>query len=148
MGDLEEQNKSIVQRFGEAQSNRRLDLLDELVAPDFVRHCQATPWVEIRSREDFKRLLQEDWAAVPDGRMIPRFLIAEGDYVAMYLTYAGTHTGQWGPIPPTEKRFELDISGVVRIADGKIAELWITWDNLAVLTQLGHWPPPQAKAGA
>jgi predicted ester cyclase len=148
MGALEERNKSIVQRFGEAQSNRRLDLLDELVAPDFVRHCQATPWVEIRSREDFKRLLQEDWAAVPDGRMSPRFLIAEGDYVAMYLTYAGTHTGQWGPIPPTEKRFELDISGVVRIAGGKIAELWVTWDNLAVLTQLGHWPPPPEKAGA
>jgi steroid delta-isomerase-like uncharacterized protein len=141
MGHLEELNKAVVQRFGEAQSNRRLDLLDELVATDFVRHCQATPWVEIRSLEQFKRLLQDDWAAVPDGRVTPRFMVAEGDFVAIYCTYAGTHTGQWGPIPPADKRFELDLSGVIRIADGKIAELWITWDNLAVLTQLGHWPP-------
>ena len=51
------------------------------------------------------------------------------------------------PIPPSENDTELDISGVVRIADGKIAELWITWDNLAVLTQLGHWPPPPGNAG-
>jgi len=148
MGTLEEQNKSIVQRFGEAQNNGQLDLLDELVAPDFVRHCQATPWVEIRSLDDFKRFLREDRAAVPDGHVTPRFLVAEGEYVALYFTYAGTHTGQWGPIPPTAKRFELECSGVLRMSGGKIAELWITWDNLAVLTQLGHWPPAQEGASA
>ena len=141
MGDLEEQNKSVVRRFGEAQRNRRLDLLDELVAPDFVRHCQATPWLQIRSREELKRFLEEDWKAVPDGQISEQFLVAEGEYVAIYVQYVGTHAGQWGPIPPSQKRFELDCSGVIRLAGGKIAELWITWDNVAVLTQLGHWPP-------
>ena len=37
---------------------------------------------------------------------------------------------------------------LLRISGGKIAELWITWDNLAVLTQLGHWPPAQEGAPA
>lgn len=118
-----------------------MDLLDDLVAPDLVRHCQATPWVQIRSREDFRRFLQDDWAAVPDRRVSLRFLVAEGEHVAVYCTFAGTHTGQWGPIPLAEKRFELDFSGEFRMADGKISELRVTWDNLAVLTQLGHWPP-------
>jgi predicted ester cyclase len=68
-------------------------------------------------------------------------LLAEGECVAFYNTYAGTQTGQWGPLPPSGKRFELDISGVFRIANGRIAEMWITWDNLALLTQLGRWPP-------
>jgi hypothetical protein len=27
---------------------------------------------------------------------------------------------------------------VFRMADGKIAEWWITWDNMTVLQQLGH----------
>jgi predicted ester cyclase len=143
MGQLEELNKSVVQRFGEAQNQRRLELLDELIAPDFTRHCQATPWAQIRSRDDFKAFLQQDWAAVPDGQITLRFLVAEGDLAAVYCTYAGTHTGQWGPIPPSNKRFELDFCGVCRLAGGKIAELWLTWDNLAVLTQLGHWPPPE-----
>ena len=147
MGDLEEQNKSVVRRFGEAQRNRRLDLLDELVAPDFVRHCQATPWLQIRSREEFKRFLEEDWKAVPDGTISERLLVAEGDYVAMYVQYSGTHTGQWGPIAPSHKRFELDCIGVIRLAGGKIAELWITWDNVAVLTQLGQWPPKAEAPG-
>jgi hypothetical protein len=33
------------------------------------------------------------------------------------------------------------------MAGGKLAELRVTWDNLAVLTQLGHWPPTPEKAG-
>jgi predicted ester cyclase len=52
-----------------------------------------------------------------------------------------TQTGQWGPLPPSGKRFEFDYSAVIRLAGGKMAELWITWDNLAILTQLGHLPP-------
>jgi predicted ester cyclase len=140
MRELEERNKLIVGRFGEAQASRRLDLLDDLMAPDFVRHCQATPWAQIHSREDFKRFLEQDWGAVPDGRITPSLLVAEGDYVALFGSYSGTQTGQWGPIPPSNRRFQFDFSGVFRLADGKIAELWITWDNLALLTQLGHWP--------
>lgn len=120
--DQQERNKAIVRRFGEAVNSRKLDLLDELLAPDFVRHCQATPDVEVRSREDFKRFLQQDWAAVPDSLVTPRFLRAEGDLVAIFAVYAGTQRGPWGPFAPSGKRMELDFGGVFRIQDGKIAE--------------------------
>lgn len=141
MGDLENQNKSVVRRFGEALNSRKLELLDELVAADFVRHCQATPWIDVRSRDEFKRFLEEDWKGVPDGKTTPRFVLAEGDLVALYVNYAGTQTGQWGPLPPTGKRVEFEASGVFRISAGKISELWITWDNLAIMAQLGQLPP-------
>ena len=28
----------------------------------------------------------------------------------------------------------------IRIADGRIAEMWMIWDNMTVLSQLGHFP--------
>lgn len=140
MGDLEVDNKSVVRRFGEALNNHKLDLLDDVVASQFVRHCQATPAFEVRSLDEFKCFLQDDWRAVPDAQTNVRFLIAEGEFVAFYCTCSGTQTGQWGPIPPSGKHFELDYSGVFRLSEGKIAELWVTWDNLAVLAQLGHQP--------
>jgi hypothetical protein len=90
----------------------------------------------IHSREDFKRFLEQDWGAVPDGRITP------------FGSYSGTQTGRWGPIPPSNRRFQLDFSGVFRPADEKIAELWIAWDNLALLTQLGQWPPTQGAPPA
>jgi predicted ester cyclase len=142
MGEIENRNKSIIMQVGEAQSSGRLDLLDELLAHDFVRHCQATPWLEVRSREDFKRFLEADRSAVPDGRVTPRLLIAEGDYVALWAGYSGTQTGAWGLVPPSNKRFELDVGMVFRLSEGRVAEMWVTWDNLSMLMQLGHWSPP------
>ncbi|MCH8960675.1 MAG: hypothetical protein IH820_04960 [Bacteroidetes bacterium] len=32
--------------------------------------------------------------------------------------------------------------GILRIEEGKIAEMWVEWDNLNILTQLGHFPLP------
>jgi hypothetical protein len=40
---------------------------------------------------------------------------------------------------------EIDFAGVHRIEDGKIAETWVTWDNLVGLTQLGLWPPSELE---
>jgi predicted ester cyclase len=144
MLELEERNKALVRRFVDALNQHNLDALDDLVAPDFVRHCQATPGLEIRSLAGFKRFLVEDHAGVPDGRQIVRFLIAEGDFAAMYCTYSGTQTGQWGPFSPTGRHVEFDFSGVIRFCSGKMAELWITWDNLIIMTQLGFAPLPAA----
>jgi len=138
MSDIEERNKSIVARFGEAVAGGRMNVLEELVAADFVRHCQATPWLDVHSREDFKRFLEEDRAAVPDGRVTPRLLIAEGDYVAVWANYTGTQTGAWGQLPPSNRRFDLEVSMVFRLAEGRIAEMWATWDNLSMLKQVGH----------
>ncbi len=32
---------------------------------------------------------------------------------------------------------------ILRIEDDKIAEMWVEWDNVSILTQLGHLPDPQ-----
>jgi hypothetical protein len=31
---------------------------------------------------------------------------------------------------------------VFRLSEGRVAEMWVTWDNLSMLMQLGHWSPP------
>jgi SnoaL-like polyketide cyclase len=44
------------------------------------------------------------------------------------------------PLPASGARTQFDFGAVFRMADGKIAEWWITWDNMTVLRQLGHMP--------
>jgi steroid delta-isomerase-like uncharacterized protein len=140
-----EASKALVRRFAEVVNRGDYALLDELVASDFVRHCQATPEVTVRSREDFKRYLVENHATFPDEHMREAFLVAEGDKVAFYSIYSGTQQGPMGAFPPSGKRMELDISGLFRVVGGKLAELWVTWDNVTGLVQLGHFPPPAAQ---
>ena len=44
------------------------------------------------------------------------------------------------PFPPSGKKAVFDFAGVARIGDGKLVELWVTWDNITVLAQLAHLP--------
>ncbi len=136
-------NKEIAAQMINAINDRNYDMLDEVIALDLVRHCQATPNLNIRSLDEFKEFLKVDLKTFPDSHITTEMLIAEGDLVAGYFTYSGTQEGAMGPFPPTNKKAELKYLGILRIEDGKIAEMWVEWDNLAMLTQLGHFPPPE-----
>jgi predicted ester cyclase len=142
-----EENKVLVHRFGEAMNTRQLHLLDELVAPGFLRHCQATPEIDVRSLQEFKDFLRRDAAVFPDSIQTLKHILAEGDLVAVWATYEGTQIGQMGPFPPSGKKMRVDFGAVLRVENGKIAEMWVTWDNMATLTQLGHLPAPPGKTG-
>lgn len=137
-----ETNKAVVRAMLEAIDSRQLDRLDALVADDVVRHSPSTPGVRVRSLADFKAYLRSDFAAVPDSRQRCPTVIAEGDMVAGWCSYEGTQTGPMGPFPPSGKRLRLWFSSIVRFEDGKIAEMWVVWDNLSALTQLGHLSAP------
>ena len=136
-----EENKEVARRFVEALNNGDYDVLDELMMPDFVRHSQATPDVLIRSREEFKRFDKEYKTAFPDAQITIHFVLAEGDKVGAYMTFTGTQEGAMGPFPPSGRTVESKFLGIMRLESGKIAEMWVEWDNLAMLVQLGHFPP-------
>jgi predicted ester cyclase len=59
----------------------------------------------------------------------------------VYVTYSGTQRGQFGPYPPSNRHFAIPFIGILRLERGKIAEMWVEWDNLNILSQLGLFPP-------
>ena len=140
--DMVGENKKLVRAFADAGNRNDLEAFDSLLAPDFVRHCEATPDVDVKSCEGFKEFYRETAKTFPDQRMTLDALVAEGDRVAFWGTFSGTQEGPMGPFPPTGKRLESEIGGMFRIEAGRIAELWVTWDNLSGLAQLGLFPPP------
>ncbi|GAB2774154.1 ester cyclase [Salinimicrobium soli] len=140
--DLEQKNKEIVVKAFEVVGNGNFEEMGNYISQDYKRHCQATPDLKIESLDAFKEFIRMDRQSIPDQKLDVKMLIAEDDLVAFWATYSGTQTGQMGPFPPSGKTAELDFAGVHRIEDGKIAETWVTWDNMAILTQLGHFPPP------
>jgi predicted ester cyclase len=123
-----------------------LDNLDKFIADDYVRHCQATPGVIIASLDDFKALLREWEGTYSDVVTTVDVMIAEGDLVAFYGSYTAVQIGPMGPFPATGKQLVSEFAGYHRIADGKITETWVTWDNLAALVQLGLFPPPKEES--
>jgi steroid delta-isomerase-like uncharacterized protein len=137
-----EANKNIVRQFAEAVNNDNYDALDEIVRADFVRHSQATSDVKIHSLEEFKQFAKLNAEAIPDMVGTIDMMVAEGALVAINATFTGTQIGPMGPFPATNKSMVSKTMAIFRLQDGKIAELWIEWDNMAMLKQLGHFPPP------
>ncbi|GAA4884838.1 ester cyclase [Actinomycetospora straminea] len=132
--------RELLQRLEDAMNSRELDRLDDIVAEDFVRHCQATPDFDVRSREDFKDFLRRNTASFPDNVQTFVQVVEDGDRAGIWTTYEGTQTGPLGPFPASGRKTLFDFGGIVRVEDGKIAELWVTWDNMTILGQLGHLP--------
>jgi steroid delta-isomerase-like uncharacterized protein len=139
---MSDANKNLVLSFAAAGNENHLEAFDTLLSPDFVRHCEATPEIRVASCEQFKQFYRDTARTFPDQRMTIESMVSEGDRVAFWGKFSGTQEGPMGPFPPTGRRLESDIAGMFRIEGGKIAELWVTWDNLSGLVQLGLFPPP------
>ncbi len=141
--DLEARNKEVVKLCADALNNKDYDALSKYMATDFKRHCQATPDMDVKSLDDMIKLAKFWNEAFPDGGMKLHMMAAEGDLVAFYVTYYGTHEAPMGDIPATGKRMDSETFGFHRLKDGKIVETWVTWDNMAIMAQLGLMPAPE-----
>lgn len=87
-----------------------------------------------------RRLIQRDRAfreAFPDLAVRPVVLLAAGDLVAGHFVAGGTHLGLFHGAPPTGRHWRASFTGVYRLESGRIADAWVTWDQLALLEQLG-----------
>ena len=110
MSTTTEQNKTVTRRFIDAWNSRQPDEFDDLIALDVVRHCEATPGVEIRSLDQVKEFLRQDTAVFPDSVQTIKLPVAEEDLVAAWTTYEGTQQGPMGPFHRRGRRRSL-ISG-------------------------------------
>lgn len=135
-------NVQVAKSMIEAINNRNLEVLDDFISQDIVRHSGATPEVKVTSLDEFRDFLESDFAVAPDSVQKIDIIFGSGEYVAVMARYIGTQTGKMGPFPASGNKMVLTYIGILRFADGKIAEIWVEWDNLSALTQLGHFPPP------
>jgi hypothetical protein len=56
-----------------------------------------------------------------------------------------THKGDLGPLEASNKKVKLAYAEMVRLEEGKIAEMWGYWNNLDLLAQLGAFTPPKVE---
>jgi predicted ester cyclase len=140
-------NLELVRQMTEAINRRDFDALDAIVASDVRRHSAATPDVDVRNLEEFKAFLRRDLAAVHDSKQEIEIIFGERDKVAVRAMFRGTQSGPMGPFPPSGREVAVPFLAILRIEKDKVAEIWVEWDNLSMLVQLGHLQPPEVPAG-
>ena len=136
-----EESKAIVRRFWGVWEKGNIDLVDELLAPDYINHTPASP-DQPTGPEGVKGVVAMFRSAMPDLRVVVEDMIAEGDKVAARYTLEGTHAGELFGIPPTGKRLSVKSISVERVSGGKIREHWRITDSLDMMQQLGVMEQP------
>ena len=138
---MSEQNKDLFRRMvDEVFAQGKVDVINELIEPNWVDH-NPIPGQE-PGPEGMKKLVVMFRDAFPDLTSNVDLLMAEGDLVAGRMTTSGTHKGEFMGIPPTNKRFTMSETHIVRIANGKAVEHWGNSDDMGMMMQLGVIPEP------
>jgi steroid delta-isomerase-like uncharacterized protein len=136
-----ENNKAIELRFTtEVLNEHNLDVLSELVAEDFIEQNPAPG--QGAGREGLRQFLAQMIVAFPDMSWGTEEEVAEGDRVAGWGFWSGTHRGTFMGIPATGRTVSVEYWNMDYFRDGKIAEGRIIMDVMGLLQQLGMIPGP------
>jgi len=135
----EKENKAIFRRvIEEVWNQRKLEVIEEILATDFVGHMVGSP--DIHGPDGLKQFVSMLLTAFNDIHFTVEDQIAEGDKVVTRWSFTGTHNGEFMGIPPTGVQVKVTGTNISRIAGGKIVEYWCNPDNLGMMQQLGVIP--------
>lgn len=126
-----EENKAVVRRLAQTINSGDLQELDNVLAPDYVRH-DPNPLLENVGREEYKAAFSRLRAAFPDAQWTTEELLSDGDRVIGRWTFRGTHDGPFFNIPPSGKEVTYPILAIYRIEDGMIAEDWHIFHSIGL----------------
>ena len=130
-----EENKALVHRAYELVNRRELDAFFELLAPEYVEHLP----IGDKSLEQVKQYAGTVFGAFPDIHFTIEDMVAEGDKVAVRVTWRGTHKGVFMDITPTGNKIDITNANIIKIAAGKWVEFWNVTD-VRLMQQLGDIP--------
>jgi predicted ester cyclase len=131
-----EENKLLVRWFYEQIDKGNLDVIDELMAEDYLDH-NPPPFPGLATgREGVKQAFKIFWEATPGYHRIED-QVAEGDKVVTRMISYGKHEGDLPGAPRTGNDLKMTSITIHRIADGKLIEKWAEKDLIGFLKQIG-----------
>ncbi len=134
-----EENKAIISHFYEEVDKGNMDVADEILTTTCVFHFPGG--VDVRGPEGYKEYEAPIFAAFPDLKHVFEDMIAEQDKVVVRFTVPVTHKGEFMGIAPTGKKVVVTVIAIFHIVNGKFVEVWVEYDALGLLQQLGAVPP-------
>jgi steroid delta-isomerase-like uncharacterized protein len=131
-----EENKAIVLRYFAEMDRGNIDIVDELIAEDYVDHNPALPGVG-PGREGTRQYMRMLKTAFPDAAHTIDDIIAEGNKVMTRVTARGTFLGECMGYQPNGNIVEISGIAVHRVENGRLVEHWAHADIAGFMRQIG-----------
>jgi steroid delta-isomerase-like uncharacterized protein len=129
-------NQLVTRYFEEVWNQGRVDVLDDLLTPDYRNHSPSIPDPR-PGPADLKPIVMAMRAGIPDLRYQILDLVATPGKVAVHVRLTGTHTGTLFGIPATGRTIDVRQMQIEWIEAGRISQHWRVTDELTLMRQIG-----------
>lgn len=130
------QNRQLVIRYFEEVWNQgRVDVLDELIAPDYVNHSPGIPNPR-PGPADLKPIVLAMRAGIPDLHYEILDMAVAPDKVAVHVRLTGTHTAPLFGMAPNGGRIDVRQMQFEWIRNGQIVQHWRLTDDRLMQEQI------------
>ena len=130
----------------QAFNRRDFDAVVRAMAEDVAYHDQARG-ATFDGRDGFREFMQGWVTAFSNAEVSEPTYIDAGDRVIAEFICRGVNDGPLGSLPKTGRQMNLYICEILRFNDkGQVVSGRLYYDQLSLMTQLGHAQPATAAA--
>jgi predicted ester cyclase len=130
----EEEVTALARRFAEQRYVNQANF-QELLTPAVVYHRSVS--TDVITAAEAAQRAAEFKAAFPDVRVTVALVTAKNDIATVVWSAEGTQLGAFDGVAPTGQRATWEGISVLRIACGRVVEVWNQTDALGLREQLG-----------
>jgi predicted ester cyclase len=127
--------KAVVRQFYQMINDGSPDKLDGICSQDLRGHAGAGA-----DLSQLKQSIGSFVEAFPDLRVNPRHLICEGDLVSTWVSYEGTHHGEFAGVSGTGRPVKFAAWDLIKVEGGRIVEITQYCDVFTLMNQIGALP--------
>jgi predicted ester cyclase len=114
-------------------------LVSEMFGPQMILHYRGrdfplTPEAAVETVQTWRD-------GFPDFHFKVEDRIVQRDKIVLRIPFTGTHLGKFWGLEPTGRKISVTETLILRIEDGKIAEMWEDYDEYGMRIQLGLVKP-------
>ncbi|GAB3401659.1 hypothetical protein GCM10027318_09430 [Massilia agilis] len=139
---IEHNRRLLTSYFEQVWNQGQVDVLDELLATDYINHSPSTPNPPA-GPAGLKPIVQAMRAGIPDLHYDILDMVVAPDKVAVYTRVTGTHSGELFGMPASHRKIDVRQMQVEWIRDGRIWQHWRITDEAALVRQILGQEPVQ-----
>lgn len=138
---MSEQLKPMIRKlFEEAYNKGKLDILEDLIDSNYIRH--HPPMKQVKGIDAYKAFIADVRAAYSNFNIRLDEILVDQNKTVVRIALTGKHTGRTPTLqtPPTGKEITMLGCVVSTWENGKIVEEWVYNDYMGLTMQFGVMP--------
>jgi predicted ester cyclase len=126
--------KELVSKYYDMWNSQEFNNADKIFDNNIRFH--GSIGIDTIGIEEFKKYADTILKAFPNLYHAPEIILSEGNKVAVYVTYTGTHKGKLFDYEPSNNRINYAGASFFTIKDSKITDINVLGDRYSLYNQI------------